>query len=256
MRHSFATIGSGLRRNLAAGAAGGIAGAGAVEALEHHQQGKRPLSTRLAESKAGRTGKFAVKTAAFAAKATVGAPVYGPRVAKVAAAASVKRANALRTRLQSAQAGAAAFAGEYTGNLATAGRGAVKVAAVASNLTGTTAATKAAGRAAAPAVVAAVIAGSGRRRQAPQRGPKPASQEHGPEVPGPSTRPSKPAARRPTVRLNKVPAATTAAAPAVRPLPVTAEVRAERMRARLRAAAGAPATGRDTPEPPASHRVG
>ena len=238
-----ASIRNGVRRGTAGALAAGAAGGLAAEALEHHNQ-RASFGARLAQSKAGRTGKFAVKSAAFAAKATVGAPVFAPRAAKQVAASTAKRANAVRARLQTAQAGAAAFTGEYTGNLAAASRGVGKTVAFASHVTGATAAGKAAGRASAPAVVAAVIAGSGRTRPgvATRAASKARSQQQAPRVPTKATAPvTNPTRRAPKVTVNTVSASpmpavrrTRSARPGggtavpIATLPVSDEVKARR----------------------------
>lgn len=85
------------------------------------------VSGRLAQSRTGRTALTATRLGAGLAKValqgTIGAPVYLPRAANAARAASAARTAATRARLDAARGRVRAFGAEYTGNLATASRG-------------------------------------------------------------------------------------------------------------------------------------
>ena len=124
-----------------AGGAGGVGGAVSGNAAQR-------VLHRVANNRLVKTGVTAATlaggAAGLAAKATIGAPVYAPRAARVVKAAAKNRAAAARGAVQNKVARGKAFAGEYRDGLAAAARPAVAVG-------------KATGRAAAPAVTAASI---------------------------------------------------------------------------------------------------
>jgi len=131
---------------------------GASQAAASGNPAQRVLH-RVASNRVVRAGvtaaSFAGGAAGLAAKATIGAPVYGPRAARVVKAAARTRAAAARASVQRTSARGKAFAGEYRDGLVMAARPAVAVGKVAARPAA--AAGKAAGRAAAPAVTAASI---------------------------------------------------------------------------------------------------
>ncbi|WP_432498816.1 hypothetical protein [Kineococcus gypseus] len=148
-----------------AGAARTAASGNAAQRVLH-----RVASNRVV--KAGVTAaSLAGGAAGLAAKATIGAPVYGPRAARVVGAAARSRAAAARASVQRTSARGKAFAGEYRDGLAMAARPALAVGKVAARPAA--AAGKAAGRAAAPAVTAASIRLSNPKQDA-QTPPRPA----------------------------------------------------------------------------------
>ena len=156
---------AGTSTGAAAGAARTAASGNAAQRVLH-----RVASNRVV--KAGVTAaSLAGGAAGLAAKATIGAPVYGPRAARVVKAAARSRAAAARASVQRTSARGKAFAGEYRDGLAMAARPAVAVGKVAARPAA--AAGKAAGRAAAPAVSAASIRLSNPKQDA-QTPPRPA----------------------------------------------------------------------------------
>jgi hypothetical protein len=80
------------------------------------------LRKRITTSRPGRIVKTTAKLTGIALAATVGAPVYLPRAAKVTKVATRARAAAVRKRLATARTSARAFRREYTHNLAAPGR--------------------------------------------------------------------------------------------------------------------------------------